>query len=215
MTTVRNNTISITVRNGRGATGASTGDLTLGSGVETALGIGVGSAGSIVVDAGTPSAITLTNGTGLPISTGVSGLGTGVATAAATAKNTNGGFVTASTTSIVSGSFLIGGGSGLSVTGLVPGSGVATFLATPTSPNLQAILSDETGTGSAVFANAATMYALTIGASDGSYGSLSFNTSTLASPVIAANIEYDGTAFYAANSSLNRGVFNREQYAYQ
>lgn len=32
---------------------------------------------------GTPSAITLTNGTGLPVSTGVSGLGTGVATALA------------------------------------------------------------------------------------------------------------------------------------
>ena len=34
-------------------------------------------------DAGTPSAIVLTNGTGLPISTGVGGLGTGVATALA------------------------------------------------------------------------------------------------------------------------------------
>lgn len=55
---------------------------------------------------GTPSAITLTNGTGLPISTGVSGLGTGV----------------------------------------------ATFLATPSSANLRAALTDETGTGAAVFA---------------------------------------------------------------
>lgn len=40
---------------------------------------------------GTPSAATLTNATGLPISTGISGLGSGVATALAVNKNTNGG----------------------------------------------------------------------------------------------------------------------------
>jgi hypothetical protein len=38
---------------------------------------------------GTPSAATLTNATGLPISTGVSGLGTGVATALATPSSSN------------------------------------------------------------------------------------------------------------------------------
>jgi hypothetical protein len=54
---------------------------------------------------GTPSSGTLTSCTGLPISTGVSGLGTNV----------------------------------------------ATFLVTPTSANLAAALSDETGTGLAVF----------------------------------------------------------------
>jgi len=56
---------------------------------------------------GTPSAVTLTNGTGLPISTGVSGLG----------------------------------------------AGVATFLATPSSANLLAAATDETGSGALVFAN--------------------------------------------------------------
>jgi hypothetical protein len=40
-------------------------------------------------DLGTPSAATLTNATGLPISTGVSGLGTGVATALATPSSAN------------------------------------------------------------------------------------------------------------------------------
>lgn len=57
---------------------------------------------------GTPSSGTLTNATGLPIATGVSGLG----------------------------------------------SGVATFLATPSSANLISAVSDETGTGSLVFGTA-------------------------------------------------------------
>ena len=60
---------------------------------------------------GTPVSVTLTNATGLPISTGVSGLGTGV----------------------------------------------ATFLATPTSANLAAALTDETGTGANVFATSPTL----------------------------------------------------------
>lgn len=60
---------------------------------------------------GTPSSGTLTNCTDLPISTGVSGLG----------------------------------------------SGVATFLATPSSSNLAAVVSDETGSGSLVFATSPTL----------------------------------------------------------
>jgi hypothetical protein len=60
---------------------------------------------------GTPASATLTNATGLPISTGVSGLGTNV----------------------------------------------ATFLGTPSSANLAAALTDETGSGSAVFATSPTV----------------------------------------------------------
>jgi len=54
-----------------------------GSGVITALAINIGSSGSVVVNGdalGQPTSGTLTNCTGLPIITGVQGLGTGVAT---------------------------------------------------------------------------------------------------------------------------------------
>lgn len=54
----------------------STGLAGAGTGVLTALGVNVGSAGAPVLfngAGGTPSAITLTNGTGLPLTTGVTG----------------------------------------------------------------------------------------------------------------------------------------------
>ena len=70
---------------------------------------------------GTPSSGTLTSCTGLPISTGVSGLGTGV----------------------------------------------ATFLATPSSANLISAITDETGSGALVFANTPTLVTPVIGAATG------------------------------------------------
>jgi hypothetical protein len=60
---------------------------------------------------GTPQSGTLTNCTGLPVSTGISGLGTGV----------------------------------------------ATFLTTPSSANLRSVVTDETGTGALVFATSPTL----------------------------------------------------------
>jgi len=60
---------------------------------------------------GTPASITLTNATGLPVGTGISGLGTGV----------------------------------------------ATFLATPSSANLAAAVTDETGSGALVFGTSPTL----------------------------------------------------------
>lgn len=70
---------------------------------------------------GTPASGVLTNATGLPIGSGVSGLGTGV----------------------------------------------ATFLATPSSANLISAVTDETGTGALVFANTPTLVTPNIGAATG------------------------------------------------
>ena len=68
-------------------------------------------ASSNAIALGTPASATLTNATGLPISTGVSGLGTGV----------------------------------------------ATFLATPSSANLATAITDETGSGALVFGTSPTI----------------------------------------------------------
>jgi fibronectin-binding autotransporter adhesin len=86
------------------ASAAPLGGLTgLGTGVATALAAAVNGTGSISLSTsptfvtpilGTPTSVTLTNATGLPVSTGVSGLGTGVAAALAIAPGTTGSFTT-------------------------------------------------------------------------------------------------------------------------
>lgn len=74
--------------------------VTPGTGVSTALGVSVGSAGSFVVNGGslgTPSSGTLTNATGLPVA-GITGFGTGVATALGNTAGGAGGFALVGTT---------------------------------------------------------------------------------------------------------------------
>jgi hypothetical protein len=124
---------------------------------------------------GTPTSGNLSNCTDLPVATGVSGLGAGVATFLATPSSAN--LASAVTGETGTGALVFGTGPTLSApilgtpasgtlslcTGLPIATGVAglaanvaTFLATPSSANLAAALTDETGTGSAVFATGPT-----------------------------------------------------------
>jgi hypothetical protein len=107
---------------------------------------------------GTPSSGTLTSCTGLPVSTGISGLGAGVATALAINVGSAGAFVTFNGALGTPSSGTLTNATGLPVsTGISGlGAGVASFLATPSSANLAAAVTDETGSGALVFGTSPT-----------------------------------------------------------
>lgn len=104
---------------------------------------------------GTPTAAILTSATGLPISTGVTGLGTNV----------------------------------------------ATFLATPTSANLAAAITDETGTGANVFATTPTLVTPVLGAATAT----SVNKVTITAPATSAilTIANGATLTASANATVS------------
>lgn len=151
----------------------------LGNLATSASGVLVTSAGSVPlisttlpngVALGTPASATLTNATGLPVSTGLVGAGTGVLTAIGVNVGTAGSVVvnggalgtpasgTATNLTGTAAGLTAGNASAVAlggVTGLA--TGIATFLATPSSANLAAALTNETGTGVAVFGTSPTI----------------------------------------------------------
>lgn len=128
-----------------------------GTGVTTSTGTGsvvLSTSPSLTTPVlGTPTSGTLTNCTGLPVSTGVSGLGTGVATALAVAVGSAGAPVVNGGALGTPSSGTLTNATGLPISTGVSGlaSGVATFLATPSSANLASAVTDETGSGALVF----------------------------------------------------------------
>jgi Chaperone of endosialidase len=140
---------------------------------------------------GTPGSGTLTSCTGLPLTSGVTGTlpvangGTGVTSATGTGSvvlNTSPSLTTPILGTPTSGNLsnctslpISTGVSGL-------GTGVATFLATPSSANLRTALTDETGTGAAVFAGSPVLTG-SVGVPDG----------TVSVPALAFTSDADGS----------------------
>ena len=186
-----------------GAVAISTDVSGLGASVATALGFGVGSAGSFVVNGGvlgTPSSGTLTNTTGLPISTGVSGLGTGVATALAVNIGTAGSVILNGGALGTPSSGTLTNATGLPISTGVSGlgTGIATFLATPSSANLASAVTDETGTGALVFAGSPTFTGTANFANIGASG----NLTVTGNATVTGDLTVAGTASFTNSTSL-------------
>ena len=136
---------------------------------------------------GTPSFANLTSATGLPVSTGISGLGTGVATALAVNTGSAGAFVVFGGALGTPSSANLSSATGLPVSTGISGLGtnVATFLATPTSANFLTTVTGATGNGGGVvFANNATLVAPTLGVASAT----SLNKVTVTAPATAATL---------------------------
>lgn len=169
---------------------------------------------------GTPTSGTLTNCTNLPILTGVSGLGSGIATFLSTPSSANlrtavtdetgtGALVFATSPTLVTPvlgtptSGTLTNCTGLPVaTGISGlGAGIATFLATPSSANLIAAVTDETGSGALVFGTAPTITNPTITSSGtGSINSTPIGNTSASTgkfTTLATNIVTNANATYS------------------
>lgn len=205
-----------------------TGISSLGTGVQTALGQNVTGSGGIVLasspalttpDLGTPSAATLTNATGLPISTGVSGLGTDVATALGVNVGSSGAVVvnggalgTPSSGTLtnatglplstgVTGTLPVGnGGTGATtLTGVLKGNGTSAFTAATAGTDYVEPATATTFTATQTFQGASS----TLGAVFQDAAEVITVSATAATGTINYDVTTQNVLYYTSNASAN------------
>ena len=195
-----------------------------GTGVTTSTGSGnnvLSTSPTLVTPVlGTPTSGVLTNTTGLPLTTGVTGTlpvangGTGVTSSTGsgnTVLSTSPTLVTPVLGTPSSGTLTNCTGLPLStgISGLA--ANVATFLATPSSANLAAVLTDETGTGANVFATSPTLVTPLLGTpTSGNLANCTFPTlnqnTTGSAATVTTTINSGATGTTQATSTSNTTI---------
>lgn len=116
------------------------------------------------------------------------------------------GALSLSTAAAITGTLPVGNG-GTGITSL--GTGIATWLGTPSSANLAAAVTDETGSGALVFANTPTLVTPVIGAATGTSLAVTGNITTSAGSIGAS------TASPATKLDMGAHVTDDNAYTYE